>query len=63
MQNAIIYPDVIKAEKYTNGDILLTLGDKQTEQERRFFLTAATIKKLADAFNENTIWLDRIIDN
>lgn len=63
MQNAIIYPDNIKAEKYSNGDILLTLGDKQTEQERRFFLTASTVQKLADAFNENTIWLDRIIEN
>ena len=63
MQNAIIYPDVIKAEKYANGDILLTLGDKQTEQERRFFLTAATIKKLADAFSEQTIWLNKLINN
>ena len=46
MDEAIIYPDVIRAERYANGDVLLTLGDKQTQKSKRFLLGKETVEKL-----------------
>jgi len=45
----IIYPDTIKAERTRNGDIILTLGDRKTLTEQRFYLPEETASQLANA--------------
>lgn len=53
MDEAITYPDVINVQRYPNGDILLTLGDKKSQKTKRFLINKEIAKKLAIAIMED----------
>ena len=51
----ILYPEIIRAEAFENGDIVLVFADKKTAQEHRFYLTNETALLLANAIKKNNI--------
>lgn len=49
----ILYPEIIQAEAFENGDIVLSFADKTTSQEHSFYLTQETANLLAHTLKEN----------